>query len=114
MTPRRPATTTTAITLLLGGLIGGFVMGLYWTITSTLFNMHTGDAFGALGIKDYKHFLRIRLEPDRAQLAALELRLREGRLRPLVGTTYALDDAPAADPAAPARDRAPPGSPAPP
>jgi hypothetical protein len=41
-------------------------MGLYWTLTSTLFNMHTGDAFGALGIKDYKHFLRIRLEPDRA------------------------------------------------
>jgi hypothetical protein len=54
------------ITLLLGGLIGGLVMGLYWTLTSTLFNMHTGDAFGALGIKDYKHFLRIRLEPDRA------------------------------------------------
>jgi NADPH:quinone reductase-like Zn-dependent oxidoreductase len=36
------------------------------------------------------------VEPDRVALAALELRLREGRLRPLVGTTYALEDAPAA------------------
>ena len=36
------------------------------------------------------------VEPDRAGLAELERRLREGRLRPLVGTTYALEDAPAA------------------
>jgi hypothetical protein len=81
------------ITLLLGGLIGGFVMGLYWTITSTLFNMHTGDAFGALGIKDYKHFLRIRLEPDRAVIYPVALdkvpgpsgwrwKLRPGEKRP--------------------------------
>lgn len=36
------------------------------------------------------------VEPDRAGLAELELRLRDGRLRPLLGETYALDDAPAA------------------
>jgi NADPH:quinone reductase-like Zn-dependent oxidoreductase len=36
------------------------------------------------------------VEPDRAGLAELERRLREGRLRPLVGTTYALEDTPAA------------------
>jgi NADPH:quinone reductase-like Zn-dependent oxidoreductase len=36
------------------------------------------------------------VEPDRAGLAELECRLREGRLRPVVGTIYALDDAPAA------------------
>jgi NADPH:quinone reductase-like Zn-dependent oxidoreductase len=36
------------------------------------------------------------VEPDRAELAELELRLRDGRLRPLVGTTYALADAAAA------------------
>ncbi|MGB9304906.1 MAG: NADP-dependent oxidoreductase [Mycobacterium sp.] len=36
------------------------------------------------------------VEPDRAALAELELRLREGRLRPLVGTTYPLEDAVAA------------------
>jgi NADPH:quinone reductase-like Zn-dependent oxidoreductase len=36
------------------------------------------------------------VEPDRAGLAELERRLRGGRLRPLVGTVYALEDAPAA------------------
>ena len=36
------------------------------------------------------------VEPDRAGLAELERRLRDGRLRPLVGATYGLDDAAAA------------------
>jgi NADPH:quinone reductase-like Zn-dependent oxidoreductase len=36
------------------------------------------------------------VEPDRAGLAELEHRLREGLLRPLVGTIYALEEAPAA------------------
>ncbi|MDT5187694.1 MAG: hypothetical protein QOJ20_3413 [Mycobacterium sp.] len=36
------------------------------------------------------------VEPDRAGLAELERRLREGRLRPPVGPIYALEDAPAA------------------
>jgi len=36
------------------------------------------------------------VEPDRAGLVELELRLRDGRLRPLLGETYALDEAPAA------------------
>jgi NADPH:quinone reductase-like Zn-dependent oxidoreductase len=36
------------------------------------------------------------VEPDRTELAALESRVREGRLSALVGTTYALEDAPAA------------------
>jgi NADPH:quinone reductase-like Zn-dependent oxidoreductase len=36
------------------------------------------------------------VEPDRVTLAALEQRLREGRLRLLVGSTYPLEKAPAA------------------
>jgi NADPH:quinone reductase-like Zn-dependent oxidoreductase len=36
------------------------------------------------------------VEPDRAGLAAVERRLRDGRLRPFVGAVYALEDAPAA------------------
>ena len=36
------------------------------------------------------------VEPDRAGLVALDLRVREGRLRPLVGATYPLEGAPAA------------------
>ncbi len=67
------------VTLFVGGLVGGFIMGLYWTLTSTLFNMHTGDAFGALGIKDYKHFLRIKLEPGRATIYPVALDKVPGR-----------------------------------
>jgi hypothetical protein len=36
------------------------------------------------------------VEPDRAGLAALELRLRDGRLRPIVGAVRPLAEAPAA------------------
>ncbi len=67
------------VSLFAGGLLGGFVMGLYWTLTSTLFNMHTGDAFGALGIKDYKNFLRIKLEPGRATIYPIALDRVPGR-----------------------------------
>jgi hypothetical protein len=67
------------VALFFGGLLGGFVMGLYWTLTSTLFNMHTGDAFGALGLKNYKHFLRIKLEPDRATIYPIALDTVPGR-----------------------------------
>ena len=67
------------LTFFIGGALGGFVMGLYWTLTSTLLNMHSGDAFGALGIKDYKHFLRIKLEPGRATVYAIALDKVPGR-----------------------------------
>ncbi|OBA96467.1 NADPH:quinone reductase [Mycobacteriaceae bacterium 1482268.1] len=40
------------------------------------------------------------VEPDRRQLAALALKLREGELKPLVGAVFSLDQAPSAfDPA---------------
>ncbi|MEQ1697553.1 MAG: metallophosphoesterase [Hyphomicrobiaceae bacterium] len=67
------------LTLTIGGVVGGLVMGLYWTLTSTLLNMHTGDAFGALGIKNYKHFLRIKLERDRATIYAIAIDKVPGR-----------------------------------
>lgn len=67
------------VALFAGGLLGGFVMGIYWTLTSTLFNMHTGDAFGALGIKNYKNFLRIKLEPGRATIYPIALDKVPGR-----------------------------------
>lgn len=67
------------VTLFLGGLLGGFVMGIYWTIMCAFFNRHTGDAFGALGLKDYKHFLRMKLEPDKATIYAIGLDKVPGR-----------------------------------
>jgi hypothetical protein len=48
--------------ILLGGLIGGFVFGTYWVLTGLIARMHTGDAFGALGIRNYKNFLRMKFD----------------------------------------------------
>ncbi|MEZ5816489.1 MAG: phospholipase D family protein [Hyphomicrobiaceae bacterium] len=56
------------VSILVGGFVGAFIMGLYWTITSLCLNMHCGDAFGALMIKDYKHFLRMRFLPDQVTI----------------------------------------------
>jgi hypothetical protein len=66
-------------TLVVGGVLGGLVMGFYWVVTSTFFNMHSGDAFGALGIRHYKNFLRIKLQPDRATIYAIALDTVPGR-----------------------------------
>ena len=57
-----------ATSIFAGGLLGGLIMGLYWTLTSTLLNLHTGDAFAALGIRDYKHFLRMKFEPEKVTI----------------------------------------------
>src|SRR5262245_3186202 len=46
----------------LGGLLGGFIFGTYWVLTGLLARMHTGDAFGALGIRNYKNFLRMKFD----------------------------------------------------
>jgi hypothetical protein len=47
-----------------GALVGGFIWGLYWTLTGLLGRMHAEDSFAALRIKDYKNFLRMKFEPD--------------------------------------------------
>ncbi len=67
------------VSILMGGFVGALIMGFYWTLTSTLFNMHCGDAFGALGIRDYKHFLRMRFEPDKVTIYPIALDKVPGR-----------------------------------
>jgi len=52
----------------IGGIIAGLIWGTYWAITSMVFTMHAGDAFGALGLRHYKHFLRMRFEKDRVTI----------------------------------------------
>lgn len=49
----------------LGGLVGGFIFGAYWVLTGLLARMHTGDAFGALGIRNYKNFVRMKFEKEK-------------------------------------------------
>jgi hypothetical protein len=50
--------------IVLGGIVGGFIWGLYWVLTSIFLRMHAEDAFAALRIKHYKNFLRFKFEKD--------------------------------------------------
>ena len=66
------ALTLAAISIIVGGLIGAFIFGCYWVITSVLFGMHP-DAFSALAIKDYKNFLRMKFEEDKVTIYPIAL-----------------------------------------
>jgi Calcineurin-like phosphoesterase len=59
------AGTVTVLWLMVGGLIGSAVFGLYSTTMSFL-GLETKDqlSFSALGVKDYKNFLRMRFDPN--------------------------------------------------
>jgi hypothetical protein len=48
----------------LGALAGGSLWGFYWVLTGLFGRMHAGEAFAALRIKNYKNFLRIKVEKD--------------------------------------------------
>lgn len=64
--------------VLLGGILGGMVWGAYWAFTSALFGMHM-DAFSALGIANYKNFLRMSFEPDKLTIYPIGLDKVPGR-----------------------------------
>ncbi len=67
------------VSMFLGGLVGATIMGLYWTLTSFVLNMHCGDAFGALGIRDYKHFLRLKFEAEQLTIYPIAIDRVPGR-----------------------------------
>jgi hypothetical protein len=58
------AATTLAAVVVIGGLAGGLVMGLYLFVAQ-LFGRHPNEAFAALHLSRYKNFLRMHLERDR-------------------------------------------------
>ena len=64
--------------IILGGILGGFIFGFYWVTTTAVFGMHM-DAFSALGLADYKNFLRMRFEEDKATIYAIGLDQVPGR-----------------------------------
>ncbi len=66
-------------TIMLGGLLGAFIFGLYWAIMSSVFARHADDAFGALGLRHYKHFLRMHFEPDRLTIYPIAIDSVPGR-----------------------------------
>ncbi len=65
-------TAYTLAIVLLGGLLGGIAWGVYWAFTSALFGMHM-DAFSALGIANYKNFLRMSFEPGKLTIYPIGL-----------------------------------------
>ena len=67
------------LSILIGGFVGASIMGLYWTLTSLLMNMHCGNAFSALMIRDYKHFLRMRFEADQLTIYPIAIDKVPGR-----------------------------------
>ena len=64
--------------VLIGGLLGGMLFGLYWVLTSIIGRMHM-DSFGALGITGYKNFLRLRIMPDTLTIYPIGLDKVPGR-----------------------------------
>jgi hypothetical protein len=64
--------------IILGGILGAFIFGFYWVTTTAVFGMHM-DAFSALGLRDYKNFLRMRFEEDKATIYAIGLDQVPGR-----------------------------------
>ena len=68
----------TLLMIIIGGTLGAFVFGIYWVVTSLLFGMHP-DSFSALGIKNYKNFLRMKFEPGKLTIYPIALDKVPGR-----------------------------------
>jgi hypothetical protein len=62
----------TFLMIVIGGFLGAFVFGIYWVLTSLLFGMHQ-DSFSALGVKNYKNFLRMKFEPNQLTIFPIAL-----------------------------------------
>ena len=69
----------TFLMVVIGGILGAFVFGIYWVVTSVLFGMHQ-DAFSALGVRNYKNFLRMKFEPDKLTIYPVALDKVPGRM----------------------------------
>jgi hypothetical protein len=60
-----------AMMVVFGALVGGTLWGLYWVLTGLFGRMHAEEAFAALRIKNYKNFLRLKLEKDKLTIYPL-------------------------------------------
>ena len=47
-----------------GWVVGSFLMGLYLFVSLNVFGRHSNEAFSALHIEDFKHFVRLHIAPD--------------------------------------------------
>ena len=53
-----------AVGMVLAGVVGGVIWGLYLLISSYFYGDHPNDAFSAMRLDSYRHFLRIKIESD--------------------------------------------------
>lgn len=61
------AALSTGLMIFSGGWIAGcIIIGLYLLVSINVFGRHSEEAFSALRIEDYKHFLRLRFGKDRS------------------------------------------------
>lgn len=51
-----------------GGFLGGLLFGLNLLITCRWFNMNHNDAFSAMRLDSFRHFLRIRIKGDEVKI----------------------------------------------
>jgi hypothetical protein len=66
--------------IVLGGAAGGVIWGLYLFINCRIFRLHMDDAFSALSLPHYKHFLRMKIEPDQLTIYPIGLKRVPHRL----------------------------------
>ena len=57
----------------IGGLFAGAVWGTYLTISS-FFRRHCDEAFSSMRITDFRHFLRLKIEPDKLTIYPIGLK----------------------------------------
>ena len=50
------------LTFVSGGVVGGFVLGLYLLISMSVFGRHANEAYSSLRIQDFKQWLRLRID----------------------------------------------------
>ncbi|MBK5197073.1 MAG: hypothetical protein JJE37_02185 [Methyloceanibacter sp.] len=50
--------------ILIGGIAGGFVWGIYLLLACRISGIHDNDAFSAMRLGRYRHFLRLRIKGD--------------------------------------------------
>lgn len=59
--------------LVFGGAVGGFIFGLYLLLTCRYAHMNDNDAFSAMRLDGYRHFLRLRILGDTLTVYAVGL-----------------------------------------
>ena len=63
-----------------GGLVAGFVWGVYLFVACGFLRRHTNDGFSSMRIPDFKNFLRLKIEPERLTIYPIGLMRTPTRL----------------------------------